>query len=679
LAWICAAAAGLALGAAACGNDKPNPTGTGGSHPDGGGTGGSDGGGSDVPADGPVGTPQKLVILHTNDIHSHLMGFAPEHDYSPATPNDDMTVGGMARLATAIGTAKATAAAAGTPVLLLDAGDFMMGSLFELLAQQAVPELTFMKALGYDATTLGNHELDWTPNGLAAILQAAVTKNALIPILSSNIKFNDTADGGAGDDGLKMFYGGASGPIQPKLVKMVGGLKVGFFGLLGDDAQKVTPQKAPLTFDPIADAATRMVNELRQTDKVDLVIALSHSGIDHDGNGEDATLAKNVAGIDIIISGHTHDTLAQPKVVNKTVIVTAGSYTANLGKLELTVTPSGTPGGNPTVAVDKYTLMNIDDKIPGDATTQAGVEQFIAGLNTALTGNGAPTYKQVIAKTSVDLALPQYQEAPIGNLVTDAYLAISGALQPSDKPVLAVEANGQLRAPIAKGTKGDVWFADLFRVLPIGIGPDQVPGYPLVTFYLNAKDIASGLELGAATGPAPALNDQYFLQVAGIKADFDMSKNVFGRVSNLRLADGTAMDVTNLTKCYKVVATNYVAGLLSLVHDQTGGALSVVAKAADCATQIDPTDVSRYVDADPATAGTQELKHWQALLKYVSSFPPAVATPDGGAPDAGPSDDGGAPDAGPSDDGGAPDGGATAGVPQIPAVYGVPQGRITKK
>ena len=192
-------------------------------------------------------------------------------------------------------------------MLLLDAGDFMMGTLFELLATTASPELAMMHALGYDATTIGNHELDWTPHGLAGILQAAVTNDVTFPILSSNMKFS-AAD--PGDDELAALA--SAGVIQPKLVKMVGGLKVGFFGLLGANAAQVTPQAAPLTFDPIDVAAARMVKELRETDQVDLVIALSHSGIDHDGQGEDAVLAAKVPGIDIIISGHTHETLAQP-------------------------------------------------------------------------------------------------------------------------------------------------------------------------------------------------------------------------------------------------------------------------------------------------------------------------------------------------------------------------------
>ena len=428
---LLAVVAVLAVHAAACSE-------SGGSKPDAG-----DGG-------PPPGTPQKVLILHTNDIHSHLMGFAPEIDYTPATPNDDATRGGMARLAAAIGAAKASAAADGTPVLLLDAGDFMMGTPFEFLATTASPELAMMHALGYDATTIGNHELDWTPHGLAGILQAAVTNGVTFPILSSNMKFS-AAD--PADDELEMLAN--AGVIQPKLVKMVGGLKVGFFGLLGANAVQVTPQAAPLTFDPIDVAAARMVKELRETDKVDLVVALSHSGIDHDGQGEDAVLAAKVPGIDVIVSGHTHDTLAQPAQVGNTLIVTAGAYTAYLGELALTVTPSGTPGRRrPSWRSTATRCVNIDDTIPGDPTTQAAVDHYIAGLDTALAPSGL-AYKAVVATTAADLPLPARGEAPVGNLVTDAYRTITAAVQPAEPPVIAVDANGALRAPIIAGKTGD--------------------------------------------------------------------------------------------------------------------------------------------------------------------------------------------------------------------------------
>jgi 5'-nucleotidase/UDP-sugar diphosphatase len=219
--------------------------------------------------------------------------------------------------------------------------------------------------------------------------------------------------------------------------------------------------------------------------------------------------------------------------------------------------------------------------------------------------------------------LPTYSEAPVGNLVTDAYRRVAAAVQVAAQlppPVIAVEANGQIRSPILKGTTGQVWLADLFRVLPIGIGPDAKPGYPLVTFYLNAKDLRAGLELDAA---GALLSDQYFLQISGIKATYDETKPLFGRITSLSKVDdlGTAtpMDLNDTTKCYKVVATNYVAGLLGLIKTLTSGVLEVAAKDADCATLIDPTSPSRYVDADPTMDGVQELKHWQALLKYVTN------------------------------------------------------------
>jgi 5'-nucleotidase / UDP-sugar diphosphatase len=605
LIWAWAIAAGVAIEALGCGGGEPAAP-----------------------------TPQKLVILHTNDLHSHLMGASPEADYSPATVGDDSTTGGMARLATAITTARTSAATTGTPVLLLDAGDFMMGSLFELLATKSAAELTMMQALGYDATTIGNHELDWGPAGLAAILQAAVANGVKVPIVASNMNFDATDPG---DDDLQALA--TAGVIQTKLVKTVGTLKVGFFGLLGQEPVQVTPQAKPLTFDAIAVAAARMVTELRQTDQVDLVVALSHSGIHSDGTGEDADLANAVPGIDVIVSGHTHDTLTSPKRIGQTLIVTAGCYGDFLGELQLSVTKGAKPGDAATVSMDSYNLVAVDDQIAGDAATQTTVDAYVAGVDQALTGTGL-TYDGVVGETSVDLPFPMHAEAPVGNLVTDAYRNVSAALQPDDPPVIAIEGNGQIRSDIVKGKTGLIWFADLFRVVPDGIGPDENPGYSLVTFYLNAKDILSGLEFDAAQD---VVSNDFFLQVSGLQVTYDMTGQAFARVTGASLTTSSGpqpLDPTDTTTCYKVVTTNFVGGLLGAVYQQTGGLLNVVAKGADCATAIDPT--TNLVDASSIADGVQELKDWQALLQYVSGLPDTNGD----------------------------------GIPDVPAAYGTTQGRI---
>lgn len=587
--------------------------------------------------EGPLEGPRQLIILHTNDIHSHLMGVAPEADYTPAVLGDDSTRGGVARLATAIGQARAGAAAAGTPVLLLDAGDFLMGTLFELLATLEAPELSLMQALGYDATTLGNHELDWTPAGLAAILQAAHGKGVRLPILSSNIGFSSSDPG---DDALEALRD--QGVLRPKLVRTVGGIRVGLFGVLGANAVQVTPQVSPLSFEGIEVAAARMVTELREVDQVDIVIALSHSGIDREGRGEDAALAAAVPGIDIIVSGHSHDTLAQPVRIGQTLIVTAGSYTSHLGELAVTVAPPAPQGERVSVSLDGYRLRPIDDAVPGDAATQQGIEQIIGGLDGALRLRNLE-YRQVVAQTSVDLALPFAEEAPVGNLVSDAYLSVAASLRTTAPPAFAIEANGQLRGPILKGRTGDIWFADLFRVLPTGIGPDRVPGFPLVSFYLNARDIRSGLELSAATELA---GNDVFLQLSGLKVEYDASLPPFQRVTSVALVTPSgeqALDLNDTGTCYELVSTNYVAGLLGLVRSATDGLLSADAKDADCVTLVDPT--TRYLDTDALSPGVQELKNWQALLGFVSAFPDQNGD----------------------------------GVPDMPAEYGAAQGRIVKR
>ena len=579
---------------------------------------------------GPV-TTSVVTILHTNDLHSHLQGHAPEADYTPATTGDDLTIGGYARMATAIGTHKAMAMAAGNDVLLLDAGDFMMGTLFSLGATTGAVELRMMQAVGYDAAAIGNHEYDWTTRGLAGILKAAYTADPKVtfPLLASNLQFSATSPD---DDDLAMFQD--PGPIKPKFIKPLGtsGLKVGFFGLLGKQAQSFAPSAKPVTFEDPTVVATRMVAELRNTDKVDLVVALSHSGINAQGVGEDAALAQAVPGIDVIVSGHTHDKLEMPKLVGKTLIVTAGSYGEYLGRLDINVTRAGTTVTG--VSVKDYKLLPINDQIAGNVPTQTAIDNAIDLLDAALAGAGL-SYKKELAETAFDMTRPAYKEFGLGDMIADAYRLTTARLQPDDPPVISVEANGGIRADILKGKTGRIWFADLFRVSPLGIGPNAQPGYPLVTYYLNGRDLKAGLEV-AAGADTPALNDDaYFMQISGMEADIDKTKPLFQRVTAARVKPDTGaavpIDLADTTKCYKVVTSIYLAGLFGLVKDVSGGLVSVVAKEKDCTTPV-ANIATRIVDSNPATMAVDELKQWQALGGFVSMLPdtttPANMLPD---------------------------------------------------
>ena len=128
-----------------------------------------------------------LTIVHTNDLHSHLQGFSPEIDYRPFDAGADTTLGGWSRIAAVI---KKTKKERKNPVLILDSGDYTMGSLFHMLAREEAFELRLLKAMGYDAVTLGNHEFDLKPGGLARILKAAKAGGGMPQIVFAGAIFD---------------------------------------------------------------------------------------------------------------------------------------------------------------------------------------------------------------------------------------------------------------------------------------------------------------------------------------------------------------------------------------------------------------------------------------------------------------------------------------------------------
>lgn len=570
--------------------------------------------------------PIQLEILHTNDLHSHLAAFDPVADFTPEVDGDD-SLGGFARLATQV--KQDRIAAKGNPVLLLDSGDFMMGTPFQLIGTKQAAELTEMGRLGYDAITLGNHEFDFTSLGLAGILNAAINHGFSVPIVASNIRF-DPKD--SRDDTLAAFQ--TAEIIVPKLVKVLPhGLKVGIFGLMGKNAAQVAPLAAPVTFADQEQTARAMVDELRNQDHVDVVIALSHSGTDEHGIGEDEELARQVDGIDVIVSGHTHVALEKPVQVNQTYIVQTGSYGLNLGHMTLAFHPDRTPH----LELLGYQLEKIDDSIAADPAVDARIDGYVKDIDQVI----APlSYAMPVATTAFDVPKVLFAESPMGDVVADAYRTVVSQVQPTNPPQIAAEVGGNVRAGLFAGKTGRVEFADLFQVTPLGIGPDQKPGYPLVSFYLNGRDLKSGLELSSMAEDF-LRDDDYFLQLSGLGFTYSKTAPLFSRVISATLQDGTPVDLNDTSKCYQVVATYYVASLFGLVRSATGGMLSVTPKEADCATPV--TNLAAHlVDADPFTPGVQELHQWQAVYGYVSAFPDT----DGD------------------------------GIPNFPAVYQKPQGRI---
>ncbi len=550
---------------------------------------------------------RSFTILHTNDWQSRLLGFGPNNEFTPATTGDDDTVGGVARLATLL--QQRRAAAGEQPVLLLDGGDFSMGTLFHSVTREIGGELRLMSELGYDAATLGNHEFDFRPAGLAAMISAAdrAKGEALLPLLSSNLRFDPAS---TADDSLQAHHD--AGRILPYKLLDRGGIRFGLFGLLGNNAVAVSPMIKPVTFaDPVATART-MVAKLRE-EGAEVVILLSHMGVvqqaDGSWRGEEVELVEQVPGIDIVVGGHSHTALAQPLLVGgRTPVMQAGSEIQHLGELRMRLDDAGKPQ-----LVD-YQLHPIDDRIAGDAAITARVEDFKQVVSERMLAPRGYAFDQALA--TVDKTLTRDFDDPIlANLVTDALRQATG----SD---LSFTGNGTIRDNLIKGRHGVQSVSDLFRIAPLGVGElDDAPGYPLIKVYVTGAELKSLLEVLLL---AYQMRDSksYYPRVSGLRFSYNPWRVPFDRVSRIELGDPskgyTPLDLAD-QRLYSIGATSYVGSFTWLVGDLTKGLLSVQPKDAEGRPLSAIKDA--IIDADPETPGVQEYKEWQGLLDHIRSLP----------------------------------------------------------
>ncbi|WBL23083.1 bifunctional metallophosphatase/5'-nucleotidase [Zunongwangia sp. HRR-M8] len=253
--------------------------------------------------------PKHITILHTNDVHSHIEAFGPDHHRNP-------NMGGVAKRAVLIEKIRQE----NPNTLLLDAGDIFQGTpYFNFYGGEL--EFKLMSKLKYDASTLGNHDFDNGIDGLYAQLP-----HADFDFLISNYDFSNTI---------------MDGHTKPYKIFTKSGIKIGVFGvgielkgLVNDKLYKETKY-----LDPI-EMATDMSKVLKNEENCDLVICLSHLGYKYDSQKiDDHKLAAKTDNIDLIIGGHTHTFLDKPTViknkVDKEVMINqVGCYGLYLGRID---------------------------------------------------------------------------------------------------------------------------------------------------------------------------------------------------------------------------------------------------------------------------------------------------------------------------------------------------------
>ena len=582
------------------------------------------------------GMKKTFTILHTNDMHSAFVGMGPSADYSPNSLNDDTTSGGYARLAALISKRKQACAGKG-PVLVLDAGDYSMGTAFGAASRETGGELQIMSLMGYDATTFGNHDFDLGPEGLARSIAAAAKAGRIPALLAANSDFSGS------DASLLDLQQLAEGQVIRRYqVIERDGIRFGLFGLLGKEAMFYTTGAGAITFPDAIETAMEMVTLLRETEKADVVICLSHGGLqkDKDGlytDGDDVTLAKAVPGIDVVIGGHSHTVLEAPVIVNgHTPVVQTGLEGRNLGELVVSLT-SG------KLTVESYRLYAVDDAILGDHAINDEIETLKKSVTEAVFASRGYSIDQPLAVVPRDLPnifTDITAGTPLANLITDAFREATQA-------DIGFTANGMIRAGLSRGKSGVQTVYDVFAVVPLGAGVvDMTAGSALVTAYFTGLELKHMLEFLLVDNPAHP--GEYFPRASGMRFHYDMSRSTFDAVTFIELGDldrgYSAIDISGKDgRLYSLTCPLYLGIILVAIPKYTKGKLPLSPKNKDgqpLKSRVEALDDPRLDTPDllppPGTTDSssiameagnnpgREIKEWQAIMDHLRRLPAAA-------------------------------------------------------
>lgn len=549
---------------------------------------------------------KEVQVLFTHDMHSHLDPYKVNKDGAIEM------VGGFAKLKTIVDERREGHDA----TFLVDGGDFSMGTLYQTIYETEAPELTLMGQIGYDATTFGNHEFDYRSQGISNMLLAAKSNadedpNLQLPALvSANIDWSkNTSEDNKLVQSAMEAYGST-----PYTVVERGGVRVGIFGVIGEDADACAPESG-LEFENIVETSKQVVADLKEED-VDMIICLSHSGtFEDDSKSEDEILAQEVPEIDIIVSGHTHTRLDEPIQYGDTYVVSAGCYCENLGQIELEQKKDG------RWEIEEYELVPLAAHVKEDPAIQSQLAEYKETINQNYLSHFGYTFDQVIAENSVtftqmDSFAMKHEEDPLGSIIADSYVyAVQQAEGDNyEKVYVALSPSGAIRDTFQTGK---LTVSDAFNVSSLGIGADRIPGYPLVSVYLTGKELKTTAEIDVSISPIMTTAQLY---PSGLRWSYNPNRLLLNRVTdvefmtNVPYSNGTEFEEIEDDKLYRVVAGLYSAQMLGTVQDMSMGLLKIEPKDKD-GNPI--TDFEKVIIHDQN--GT-EVKEWYALASYLDSM-----------------------------------------------------------
>lgn len=544
---------------------------------------------------------KKVDVMFLHDTHSHLNEFATVED------GKTKVLGGFAKIKTLINEQKED----NPDTLLLDAGDFSMGTLIQVVFEEEASEIRMLGELGIDATTLGNHEFDYKAKGLANMMNNAVESGDKLPaMVVCNVDWDSMETAGLTEDQKLLKDAFENYGVQDYIVVTKNDVKIAITGVFGEDCLDCVPN-CPLAFENPVEAVKETVEEIQKKEDVDMIVCVSHSGTwEDEDKSEDEILAKNVPDLDLIISGHTHTKLDEPIRHGDTYIVSAAEYGKYLGNLSMT------QKGDGRWKMDDYELITVDKDIEADAETQAKVDALMTMVDSTYLEQFGYTAKQVLCTNDIDFATSgdvgsKHTEMNLGSIMADSYTYAVAKFDTIDtRPVdVAVVPAGVIRDTYAKG---NITTENVFNSFSLGIGEDGIPGYPLISIYLTGAELKMAAEIDASISD---LMSSARLYTDGLYWNYNPNRMILNKVTDVYLCDVNEERVElEDDKLYRVVTDFYTSQMLGGVTDLSYGLLSIVPKFED------GTPVENYEDAVILTKDGKELKAWAAIAEYMSSF-----------------------------------------------------------
>ena len=543
---------------------------------------------------------KKLDVLFTHDTHSHLNSF------STVINGEKEEVGGFAKIKTLIDEQKKN----NPDTLLLDGGDFSMGTLIQAVYDTEAAELRMLGYLGYDVTTLGNHEFDYRSKGLANMLEAAKNSGETVPnLVVCNVDWDAMEDAGLSEGQSQIKSAFETYGVKDYVVVQKGDVKIAVLGVFGKDALTCAPTCELIFKDPI-EAVKQTVEEIKKNEKVDMIACVSHSGTwDDEDKSEDELIAKAVPDIDLIISGHTHSQLDEPIQHGNTYIVSCGEYGRNLGSLSLTQKEDG------RWDLTSYKLIPVSDEIKADEETQQKIDALMDTVDKKYLSNFGYTREEVLAENDVEFNSLQdmgtkHEELNLGNIMSDAYVyAVENSkYYDGDAVDVVVVPSGTVRDTY---TKGDITVEAVYNSFSLGIGKDGLAGYPLISAYLTGKELKLAAELDASISDFMTTARLY---CSGLNFTFNPHRMILNKVTDCYLtdADGERVEIQD-DKLYHVVTDLYTGQMLGSVMDMSYGLLEITPKDKD-GNPIENLEDQAIMEGD------RELKAWDAIARYMQSF-----------------------------------------------------------